>query len=130
MMTAANQEIVSRIVTELETAWNAADGDAFARPFADDADFVNIRGEHHRTRPAIAAGHNAIFRTIYKGSTVRLTVAAVREIAPGVVLAHVKSILNVPTGPLAGEHHALFSMVIVQGADGCSIAAFHNTLAS
>ena len=28
--------------------WNAADGARFARPFADDADFVNVSGEHLR----------------------------------------------------------------------------------
>ena len=89
-MTAENQQIVAAIVAELETAWNAADGDAFAR----------------------------------------FQVAAVRSIAPGVTLAHVKSVLNVPAGPLAGEHHALFSMVIAQSAAGWSIASFHNTLAT
>jgi uncharacterized protein (TIGR02246 family) len=39
-------QIVSEIVNELEKGWNAADGAGFARPFAEDADFVNIRGEH------------------------------------------------------------------------------------
>ena len=55
------------IVGQLEAAWNAMDGTAFAAPFADDADFVNIRGEHFRGRAAIAAGHVEIFRTIYNG---------------------------------------------------------------
>ncbi|HEX2458672.1 MAG TPA: SgcJ/EcaC family oxidoreductase, partial [Vicinamibacterales bacterium] len=84
-------QIIADIVNELERAWNAADGIAFARPFAEDADFVNIRGEHHRTREAIAKGHQAIFSTVYKGSVVRLQVAAVRTLAPAVLLAHVKS---------------------------------------
>jgi uncharacterized protein (TIGR02246 family) len=122
--------IVANIVNELEKAWNAADGVAFARPFAEDADFVNIRGEHHRTREAIAKGHQAIFSTVYKGSVVRLQVAAVRTLAPAVLLAHVKSTLKVPTGPLAGEHKALFSFVLVRDQDNWPIAAFHNTLVS
>ena len=58
-----------RPVHSLEAAWNAGDGDAFAAPFAADADFVNVRAEHHRGRQAIAAGHTAIFRSIYAGST-------------------------------------------------------------
>ena len=121
-------QIVANIVNELERAWNAADGVAFARPFAEDADFVNIRGEHHRTREAIAKGHQAIFNTVYKGSVVRLHVAAVRTLAPAVLLAHVKSTLKVPAGPLAGEHAALFSFVLVRDQDNWPIAAFHNTL--
>jgi uncharacterized protein (TIGR02246 family) len=121
-------QIVANIVNELESAWNAADGVAFARPFAEDADFVNIRGEHHRTREAIAKGHQAIFSTVYKGSVVRLQVAAVRTLAPAVLLAHVKSTLKVPTGPLAGEHQALFSFVLVRDENNWPIVAFHNTL--
>jgi uncharacterized protein (TIGR02246 family) len=121
-------QIVASVVNELESAWNAADGVAFARPFAEDADFVNIRGEHHRTREAIAKGHQAIFNTVYKGSVVRLQVAAVRTLAPTVLLAHVKSTLKAPAGPLAGEHAALFSLVLVRDQDNWPIVAFHNTL--
>src|SRR5688572_18405621 len=97
------KRIVSDIVAELEKAWNAADGAGFARPFAEDADFVNIRGDHFQTRDNIARGHQHIFDTIYKGSVVRNEVAGVRPVAPGVLLAHVKATLKVPTGPLAGE---------------------------
>jgi uncharacterized protein (TIGR02246 family) len=119
---------VSSVVAELEKAWNAADGAGFARPFAEDADFVNIRGEHFWTRDAIAQGHQGIFNTIYKGSTVRCQVAGVRAIAPGVIVAHVKSALKAPTGPLAGEHNSLFTLVLVQSGTGWHIAAFQNTL--
>lgn len=121
-------QIVADVVNELEKAWNAGDGVAFARPFAEDADFVNIRGEHHRTREAVAKGHQAIFDSVYKGSVVRLQVAGVRTLAPTVLLAHVKSNLKAPMGPLAGEHGALFSLVLVRDQDTWRIAAFHNTL--
>src|SRR5262245_14693652 len=122
------RRIVSDIVTELEHAWNAADGARYARPFAEDADFVNVRGEHIRTRDAIAKGHQVIFDTFYKGSVVRCEVIAVRPIAPGVLLAHAKSALKVAAGPLAGEHRGLFSLVLVQDQDDWRITAFHNTL--
>jgi uncharacterized protein (TIGR02246 family) len=127
-MTIDGERIASDIVGELEKAWNAADGEGFGRPFAEDADFVNIRGEHFRTRDAIAKGHQGIFNTIYKGSLVHLQVTSVRAIAPGVLLAHVKSTLTAPTGPLAGEHRTLFSAVLVQDQPNWRIAAFHNTL--
>lgn len=103
------------------------DGPAFAAPFTVDADFVNIRGEHFRGRPIIAAGHTAIFRTIYAGSTVQLTVEATRLLRPDVALVHVQSVLDAPQGPLAGRHGARFSMVVTKEAGGWEIAAFHNT---
>jgi uncharacterized protein (TIGR02246 family) len=127
-MNVHGEQIVSNLVGELEKAWNAADGAGFARSFAEDADFVNIRGEHFRTRESIAKGHQMIFDTIYKGSVVRFQVAAVRGIAPTVLLAHVKSALKAPTGPLAGEHGSLFTLVLVQDQNHWRIAAFHNTL--
>jgi hypothetical protein len=49
-------------------------------------------------------------------------------IAAGVLLAHVKATLKAPTGPLAGEHDSLFTLVLVRGGDDWRITAFHNTL--
>ena len=84
----ADRETASAIVKELENAWNAADGVRFGKPFTEDADFVTIRAEHLRTREAIAKGHQGIFDTIYKGSTVRYELVSARPVAPGVALAY------------------------------------------
>jgi uncharacterized protein (TIGR02246 family) len=119
---------IDTIVGQLETAWNAMDAAGFARHFAEDADFVNIRGEHHRGRTAIAAGHEAIFRTVYADSTCRFTIEATRLIRPQVALAHVHSTLDVPAGPLKGHHTARFSLVLTSRGEDWEIAAFHNTL--
>ena len=119
---------LERIVGRLEAAWNAMDGSAFAAPFAGDADFVNIRGEHFRGRPAIAAGHAAIFQTIYAGSTNQYTVEGARLLRPEVALVHVRSLLHAPRGPLAGRHGARFSLVLTKEPGGWEIAALHNTL--
>jgi uncharacterized protein (TIGR02246 family) len=123
-----DREAISNIVNELEAAWNAADGARFGVPFTEDADFVTIRGEHMRSREAIAKGHQGIFDTIYTGSAVRYELSAVRPIASGVMLAHVKTQLNAPTGPLAGEHGSLFTIVLVRQENDWRIAAFQNTL--
>ena len=127
-MNGDNERMVSEIVSKLENAWNAADGAAFAQPFAEDADFVNIRADHFHTRAVIAQGHQGIFDTIYKGSVVRYQLVSVREISPKVLLAHVKATLRVPTGPMAGEMDALYSLVLVQNGNDWHIAAFQNTL--
>ena len=104
------------------------DGSAFAAPFAADADFVTIRGEHFRGRAAIAAGHAAIFRTICAGSTNHYTVEAARLLRPEVALVPVHASLDVPNGPLAGRHGARFTLVLAKGRDGWEIAALHNTV--
>jgi uncharacterized protein (TIGR02246 family) len=127
-LTPDDRAALDRIVGQLEAAWNAMDGAAFAAPFAGDADFVNIRGEHFRGRQAIAAGHAAIFRTIYAGSSNRYAVEAARLLRPDVALVHVHAVLNVPQGPLAGRHTARFSLVCTKQNDAWEIAALHNTL--
>jgi uncharacterized protein (TIGR02246 family) len=126
--TPTDQKTPEEIVRDLEMAWNAGDGVAFAAPFAADADFVTIRAEYFRGREAIAAGHAALFRTVYAGSKNRHTVKSSRLLAPTVALVHVRAILDVPSGPLAGRHSAFFSAVFVRESTGWQIAAFHNTL--
>jgi uncharacterized protein (TIGR02246 family) len=121
---AAAREIAQR----LESTWNAGDGAGFASVFANDADFVNVRGEIHRGRESIALGHESIFATIYQGSTVRYDVLAARLLADGVILAQNSALLQVPRGPLAGEHRAVQSLVLAQTGDGWEVASFHNTL--
>jgi uncharacterized protein (TIGR02246 family) len=127
-LTPGDRAALQAIVGRLEAAWNAMDGDAFAAPFADEADFVNIRGEHFRGRPAIAAGHAAIFRTIYAGSTNQYTIETARLLGDEVALVHVHAVLEAPQGPLAGRHRARFSLVLTKTSEGWEIAAFHNTL--
>jgi uncharacterized protein (TIGR02246 family) len=122
------RQVGEDVLRRLEEAWNAADGAAFAAPFTEDADFVAIRGDHHRTRDAIAAGHQAIFDTIYRGSTLRYSLTHARRLTDDVILVHASQAMDAPSGPLAGAHSATATLVLVRAADGWRIAAFHNTL--
>src|SRR5262245_36110211 len=112
----------------LERAWNSADGAAFGEPFSTEADFVTIRGDLHTGRDAIAAGHQQIFDTIYAGSTIAYRVVQARALGDRIVLAHTRATLNVPGGPLAGEHASTITAVMVKHDGGYEITAFHNTL--
>lgn len=120
--------IAREIVGRLEEAWNAGDGPAFGRPFTGDADFVDIRGDHHRGREAIAEGHRGIFASIYRGSRIRYAVTHARELGDGVILAHSTGELEAPSGPMAGRHRATQSLVLVRDGGEWRIAGFHNTL--
>lgn len=127
-ISSADRAALGAIVAGLEAAWNAADGAAFAAPFAPDADFVNVRADHHRGRQAIEAGHNGILRSIYAGSTNRYTVESARLIRPDVAIVHVLAHLDVPQGPMAGRIDARYSIVATREGDGWQIASFHNTM--
>lgn len=113
----------------LERAWNAADGQGYGAPFADEADFVNVRGEHHRGgSDYIGRAHQGIFDSIYAGSTVRYEVDVARSLAPGVVLAVARATLDAPSGPLQGVSHARLTVVLTEQDGRSVISAFHNTL--
>ena len=120
--------VAAPIFQQLEDSWNAADGAAFGTAFTADADFVNIRGEHHVGAVAIGHGHQAIFDSIYKGSTVEYRPETARTVAPGVIVALAGATLKVPAGPLAGVHEARMTVVIVEQEGKALLTSFHNTL--
>jgi uncharacterized protein (TIGR02246 family) len=124
--------IATSFLAELERAWNAGDGDAFAAPFIDTADFVDIRGQLHHGRAAIAQGHDIIFNTIYKGSKVRLEVIDARLLTPTCILFHGKGALEVPSGPLQGAIGSTQTLIAVRDEQSSErpfrLAAFHNTV--
>ena len=122
--------IARQLVERLETAWNGADGDNFGEPFASDADFVDIRGTHHKGRYAIGAGHQAIFDSIYRGNAIRYSVDSVRLIDSNTLLAHGSVELDAPSGPLQGTSQATCSLVATATNSRWEIASFHNTLVS
>lgn len=127
MTSADPTTIATTILQQLERAWNDADGAAFGAPFADESDFVDIRGGHHRGKAEIAHGHQAIFDSIYAGSSVRFRLDVARPVAGG-ILAVATSTLDAPGGPLQGIHNARFTMVIAEQGDDWRVASFHNTL--
>ncbi len=115
------------VVYQLEAAWNAADGAAFAEPFAEDADFIHILGGYYTGRSAIEAGHRMIFGTIYKGSTVRYSVEKIRFLRADVALVFLRQYLQFFEDGQARELEAR-PTVVAQKTDGkWQIAVLQNT---
>ena len=115
------------MVYQLEAAWNAADGAAFAAPFTEGADFVHILGGYYAGRSAIEAGHRMIFGTIYKGSTVRYSVEKIRFLRPDVALIFLRQHLQFFEDGQPRELEARPTIVAEKGEDTWRIAALQNT---
>ncbi len=121
--------IAAATFEHLEAAWNAADGPASGEVFADETDFVNIRGEYFRGDGAmIGQAHQGIFDTIYAGSTMHYEVESARTITPGHIVAVVTSTLDAPSGPLEGVNQSRITVVMAEQDNQWSIVAFQNTL--
>lgn len=86
---AVDEQAVEALAGEVEQAWNSHDMGRFAACFAEDADFVNVRGWWWRGRGEIERNHALFHETIFSDSSMTLECAAIREVGPGVVVAHV-----------------------------------------
>ncbi|MEV8634863.1 SgcJ/EcaC family oxidoreductase [Streptosporangium sp. NPDC051023] len=117
---------VDEIITEMQRTWNAGDGTGWAANFAEDAEFVDVVGRVQHGREVIAREHQKIFDTIYRGSRLEIRLVAVRPIGDGVLLVRTTTTLRVPSGPRAGDTHAIQTKIIRNG----QILAFHNTIRS
>ena len=120
--------IVGDVFAQLAQAWNDGDGARYGEQFTDDAHFVNIRGEHMQGSETIARGHQAIFDTIYKGSTVQYSVLDAESITEDCLLGMVHAELEAPAGPLQGSHQAILTTLVVRSGDRWKVRHFHNTL--
>jgi len=121
----ADEAAMRESVKQMETGWNTKSGTLFAKPFAEDADYVVINGMYIKGRNIIETQHQRIFDTIYKDTTLSLTVKQIRFLRPDVAVVHVS---GQRVGP--GKDHnqeAMITLVMTKQNDGWLIAAFQNT---
>jgi uncharacterized protein (TIGR02246 family) len=82
---------------------------------------------HIKGRADNAQGHQQIFNTIYKDSSLTATVKQIRFLRPDVAVVHVESNMIFKTGSEQKKSHALWSLVMTKEKDKWEIAAFQNT---
>jgi uncharacterized protein (TIGR02246 family) len=135
-----DEQAIHAIVESMEAAWNRGDGERIAARMAGDADFIDVLGRHHVGREVIAAGHDQIFSTIYKGSTNRFTVEKIRFLADNVAVCFVRTRLTTTLAVAADdpdreaaapgaprEEGARPMLVFVKHGSHWIIEAFQNT---
>lgn len=122
----ADESAMREAVKQMETGWNTKSGAAFAKPFAEDADYVIINGSYIKGRAVIESAHQRIFDTIYKDTSISLTVQQIRFLRPDVAVVHVKGKRTGLTNDTL-DHGALLTLVMTKEKRGWTIAAFQNT---
>jgi uncharacterized protein (TIGR02246 family) len=114
-------------VRQMESGWNAKSGAQFAKPLAADADYVVVNGMYLKGREAIAQAHQSIFDTIYKESTLSLSVKQVRMLRPDVAVVHVAATNKYKLDAETHVAQAILTLVMTKEPGGWTIAAFQNT---
>lgn len=121
----ADEAAMRANVSQMETGWNTKSGALFAKPFAEDADYVVINGMYIKGRSAIKTGHQQIFDTIYKDTQLKLNVTQIRFLRPDVAVVHVTGQRVGPSKELTQD--ARVTLVMTKEKQGWTIAAFQNT---
>lgn len=80
---------IRAIVADQVTAWNAGDGQAYARHLAAGASFTNLFGMVMYGQPAFAQRHAEILATFYKGTTKHHTIRRIRFVTPDVAIVDI-----------------------------------------
>lgn len=121
----ADEAAMRESVKQMETGWNTKSGALFAKPFAEDADYVVINGMYFKGRAAIESAHQRIFDTVFKDTKITLTVKQIRFLRDDVAVVHVSGHRDGPTDEL--KQDAMLTLVMTKEKHGWLIAAFQNT---
>ncbi|MFJ4963808.1 SnoaL-like domain protein [Streptomyces sp. ADI96-02] len=100
--------------------WRRGDAEAFGAVFAEDVDFVTVRGEELRGREAVVAGHARLFAGPFRDTRLVPEIRLVRPLAGGLRLVHVVTVIE--PGGLTTHAQA----VVADDGTGARITAFHN----
>ena len=130
---AASEASLRAIVAEQVVAWNAGDGQAYARHLAPDASFTNLFGMVMYGAPAFAERHADILSTFYKGTTKHHVIRRIRFVTPDVAIVdidnEVRGVKAMPGGivvPPDGIVKTQLMEVFVRRKGQWWIEAYHN----
>ena len=114
-------------VEQMAKGWNMKSGAEFAKPFAEDSDYVVINGMHIKGRVANAESHQRIFDTIYKDSSIIPIVKQIRYLRPDIAVVHGESNLTFRINGEEKKGKGIVTLVMTKEKGKWSIAAFQNT---
>lgn len=123
---AAIQDLLRRLID----GWNQGSGEAFAAPFAEDADFVGFDGTYFQGREEIVSFHKMLFERILVGTRLVGKVRGVRFLTPEVALMHAVGGTVMPgQSDLDPERNSIQTLVATKGDGSWKLAAFQNSRA-
>jgi uncharacterized protein (TIGR02246 family) len=110
--------------------WNAADGTAFAAPFADDGEVIGFDGSRVVGRVPIETEMAGIFTDHATGRYVGI-VRSVRQLGRDVAVLHaVSGVLPAGADAIKPDLNSMQSLVAQRQADGWRVILYQNTPAA
>jgi len=108
--------------------WNRGHADAFAAPFADEADFVAFDGTRFHGRDELVRFHEPLFKTHLRGTRLTGDVTDIRFLGADVAVIHARG-GTIPRGKRqpAPERDSIQTLVAVRHDGRWQLVAFQNT---
>lgn len=126
----ADETSIRALYKQLIDGWNQGSGEAFAAPFAENADLVGFDGTHLKGRQEIASFHQQLFDTYVKGTHMVGKVRSVRFLTPDVAIIHAVSGTVMPgQQDLEPERNSVQTLVAAKYNGQWFLVAFQNTRA-
>ena len=129
----SSDETAIRNIIQAIAAWNAGDAVAYARHFADNGTFTNVRGQFFTGRQAFIERHDYVFKGQFHGSTLRQDIVSLKLVQPDVavveVLTAVTGFQKLSPGTSVDDKGRLRTrllQVIVKDKGEWKIVAYHN----
>ena len=127
---ATDEAAIRTLYQQVMDGWNRGNGDAFAAPFADDADFVAFDGSYFTGRREIAAFHQLLFDQFLHGTSLVGKVRSARFLTPDVAVMHAVGGTVMPgQSDLEPERNSVQTLVATKREGAWQLAAFQNSRA-
>jgi uncharacterized protein (TIGR02246 family) len=130
---AVAEAAIRDIVSNQVTAWDAGDGDRYARDVSADVSFTNLFGMVMYGAPAFVERHRQILATFYKGTTKQHQIRRIRFLTPDVAIVdidnEVRGVTAMPAGvavPPDGVIRTQLMEVFCRRGGRWWIEAYHN----
>jgi uncharacterized protein (TIGR02246 family) len=126
----ADEAAICALFQQLLDGWNKGSGEAFAAPFAEDADFVAFDGSYFKGREDIASFHQVHFDQFLKGTRLVGKVRSVRFLTPEVAIMHaVAGTVMSGQSDIEPERNSTQTLVARKQGGEWRLAAFQNSRA-
>jgi uncharacterized protein (TIGR02246 family) len=127
--TAQDKKEILQLVEWMQESWNRRDARAFAKSFAEDAEFTTVFGTVDKGRRAIEKGHALVFSRLFKDSSLTITETSMRFIKPNVVSVDTRWKMTgatQPDGTPWKERKGLLTWIVAYQNQRWEIVVSHN----
>jgi uncharacterized protein (TIGR02246 family) len=132
-MPSADEKEIEHLLGELTDAWKRGDASAFGARYRADGTFTNVNGGFYVGRDEFNLRHDEVFRGVFKGTTLSMTIRMLRFLRPDVAVVDIHvSVLGGPARPpgvqigVDGVVRTCLLMVLTKDQEKWWIAAYHN----